>query len=45
MYVVGQATNYSGEILKNATVSCKKISATGFSFLFSTIDEALEDLI
>jgi uncharacterized protein (TIGR01777 family) len=32
------------EVLKSATVSCKKILATGFTFRFSNIDEALEEL-
>lgn len=35
----------SVEILKSATVSNKKIKATGFTFLFPTIDAAIEDLI
>jgi uncharacterized protein (TIGR01777 family) len=33
------------EILKSATVSCKKIKSTGFTFLYPTIESALEDLI
>ncbi|MEO6948689.1 MAG: TIGR01777 family oxidoreductase [Ginsengibacter sp.] len=35
----------SAEILKSATVSDKKIRSTGFTFLYPTIDSALEDLI
>jgi hypothetical protein len=35
----------STEILKSATVSDKKIRSTGFTFLYPTIDSALEDLI
>jgi uncharacterized protein len=33
------------EILKSATVSCKKILATGFDFKFKTIETALEDIL
>ena len=32
------------EILKSATVSCKKVIAAGFDFKFENIEEALEDL-
>jgi uncharacterized protein (TIGR01777 family) len=32
------------EILKSTTVSCEKISATGFTFLYPSIDAALEEL-
>ncbi len=32
------------EILKSATVSCKKILHAGFTFAFTTIETALEDL-
>jgi NAD dependent epimerase/dehydratase family enzyme len=35
----------SVEILKDLTVSCKKILATGFNFRFATIGEALDDLV
>lgn len=34
----------STEILKSTTVSCEKISATGFTFLYPSIDAALEEL-
>ncbi|MEO9004764.1 MAG: TIGR01777 family oxidoreductase [Ginsengibacter sp.] len=34
----------SVEILKSATVSCKKIKSTGFTFLYPTIDAALNEL-
>ena len=33
------------EILKSATVSDKKIRSTGFTFLYPTVEAALEDLI
>ncbi len=33
------------EILKSATVSCEKIRAEGFTFLYPTIDAALQKLI
>jgi len=33
------------EILKSATVSCEKIKAEGFIFLYPTIDVALKELI
>lgn len=33
------------EILKNATVSDKKIKATGFTFLFPSIESAIDDLV
>ena len=33
------------EILKSATVSCKKIKSTGFTFLYPTVDAALNQLI
>ncbi|MEO9210163.1 MAG: TIGR01777 family oxidoreductase [Ginsengibacter sp.] len=33
------------EILKSATVSCKKIKATGFTFLYPTLDAALNELL
>jgi uncharacterized protein len=33
------------EILKSATVSCKKILAAGFDFKFKAIDTALEDIV
>ena len=33
------------EILKSATVSCKKIVAAGFNFRFEKIDAALDDLM
>jgi uncharacterized protein (TIGR01777 family) len=32
------------EILKSATVSCKKIKSTGFTFLYPAIDAAIDDL-
>lgn len=32
------------EILKSVTVRCEKIKATGFTFLYPTIDAALKDL-
>jgi uncharacterized protein (TIGR01777 family) len=32
------------EILKSATVSCKKLKTTGFTFLFPTIGSAIEEL-
>lgn len=32
------------EILKSATVSCEKIKATGFTFLYPTIDASLKEL-
>jgi NAD dependent epimerase/dehydratase family enzyme len=32
------------EVLKSTTVSCDKIHYTGFSFLFPSIDAALNDL-
>ena len=32
------------EILKSATVSCEKIKATGFTFLYPSIDAALKEL-
>ncbi len=35
----------SVEVLKSATVSCDKLQATGFSFLYPGIEAALEDLI
>ena len=35
----------SVEILKDLTVSCKKILATGFSFRFADIDAALDNLV
>ncbi len=34
----------SVEVLKSATVSCDKIHYTGFTFLFPSIDAALDDL-
>lgn len=34
----------STEILKSATVSCEKIKATGYTFLYPTIDTALNQL-
>jgi uncharacterized protein (TIGR01777 family) len=34
----------SVEVLKSATVSCQKIKQTGFTFLFPSIDAALDDL-
>jgi uncharacterized protein len=37
--------NRSIEILKSASVSCKKIIAGGFDFKFENIDGALEDLV
>lgn len=33
------------EILKSTTVSCKKIKTTGFTFLYPTIDAAIDELI
>jgi NAD dependent epimerase/dehydratase family enzyme len=33
------------EILKSATVSNKKIKATGFTFLYPTIEAAIDELI
>ncbi len=33
------------EILKSATVSCKKIKSTGFTFLYPTLDAAMEELV
>lgn len=33
------------EVLKSATVSCEKISGTGFRFGFNTIEAALSDLL
>jgi len=33
------------EILKSATVSCKKIKSTGFTFLYPTIEAAVDELI
>jgi uncharacterized protein (TIGR01777 family) len=35
----------SVEVLKSATVSCQKIRQTGFSFLYPSIDAALDNLI
>lgn len=35
----------SVEVLKSATVSCEKIRTAGFSFLYPTIETALDDLI
>ena len=35
----------SVEVLKSATVSCQKIKQTGFTFLFPSIDAALDNLI
>jgi uncharacterized protein (TIGR01777 family) len=35
----------SVELLKSATVSCEKISDTGFQFLFPSVDAAMDDLI
>lgn len=35
----------SFEVLKSATVSCKKIMDTGFQFNFTTIEDALESLL
>jgi len=35
----------STEVLKSTTVSCKKITDTGFTFNFDTIDNAMEDLM
>ena len=32
------------EILKSATVSCEKVKATGFTFLYPSIDAALKEL-
>ena len=34
----------SVEVLKSATVSSKKIQATGFQFLFPSVSSAIEDL-
>jgi NAD dependent epimerase/dehydratase family enzyme len=34
----------STEILKSATVSCEKIKAAGFTFLYPSIDTALHQL-
>jgi uncharacterized protein (TIGR01777 family) len=33
------------EVLKSATISCEKIHATGFTFLYPSIDAALQNLI
>jgi hypothetical protein len=33
------------EILKSTTVSCKKIKATGFTFLYPSIESAIDELI
>ncbi len=33
------------EVLKSATVGCKKIRSSGFEFRFNTIESALEDLL
>ena len=33
------------EVLKSATISCDKIHATGFTFLYPSIDAALQNLI
>jgi NAD dependent epimerase/dehydratase family enzyme len=33
------------ELLKSATVSNKKIKATGFTFLFPSIESAIDDLV
>ncbi len=33
------------EILKSATVSCKKIKALGFTFLYPTIESAVDELV
>ncbi len=33
------------EVLKSTTVSCKKITETGFTFRFNTVEEALADII
>lgn len=35
----------SVEVLKSATVSCRKIQLAGFTFSYDTIDKALKDLI
>jgi len=35
----------SVEVLKSATVSCQKIKQTGFTFLYPSIDAALDNLI
>jgi uncharacterized protein len=35
----------SAEILKSATVNDKKIKATGFTFLYPSIESAIEDLV
>lgn len=40
--VLGQR---SVEVLKSTTVSCKKILDTGFTFLYSTIESAITDLV
>ncbi|MBI3717459.1 MAG: DUF1731 domain-containing protein [Sphingobacteriales bacterium] len=32
------------QVLKSATVSCKKIQDAGFTFLYPSIDAALDDL-
>jgi len=37
--------NRSIEILKSATVSSKKITVAGFTFLYPTIDAALNELV
>jgi len=34
----------STEVLKSTTVSCEKISATGFTFLYPSIDAAIDEL-
>jgi NAD dependent epimerase/dehydratase family enzyme len=33
------------EVLKSSTISCDKIHATGFTFLYPSIDAALQNLI
>ena len=33
------------EVLKSATVSCKKIIETGFQFNYNSIEEALSNLV
>lgn len=33
------------EILKSVTVSCKKIKALGFTFLYPTVESAIDDLV